>query len=92
MPVIYSIYGVMQLVILKLHYVWLFCMYIAGFFGTRLHDLCECIVASPDVGAAQDPFAPFSEALLNLHPQYCLDDHTSEWCKYHSKIQVPYYI
>ena len=43
-------------------------------------------MSSPDVAAARDPLAAFSEALVNLHSHYCLDDHTSEWCKYHSKI------
>jgi len=43
-------------------------------------------MASTDVLEAQDPLKAFSDALLNFHNHYCLDDHTSVWCQYHPKV------
>ena len=55
-------------------------------FINRAKKSLRHVMSSPDVVAARDPLAAFSEALVNLHSHYCLDDHTSEWCKYHSKV------
>ena len=43
-------------------------------------------MACPDVLEADDPLKAFSSALLNFHNHYCLDSHTSMWCKYHIKV------
>ena len=43
-------------------------------------------MASPDVVTAEDPLKAFSEALLNFHSHYCMDDHSSKWCQYHLKV------
>jgi len=44
------------------------------------------IACNPDIITAPHPLTAFSDALLNLHSHYCLDVHTSEWCKYHPKV------
>lgn len=55
-------------------------------FINRAKKSLRNVISSPDVAAASDPLGAFSEALVNLHSHYCLDNHTSEWCKYHSKV------
>ncbi|XP_065915443.1 uncharacterized protein [Dysidea avara] len=52
---------------------------------TRAKKSLRNIMACPDVLTSDDPLKAFSEALLNFHCHYCLDQHSSEWCKYHPK-------
>ena len=55
-------------------------------FINRAKKSLRQIMASPDVLSADEPLKAFSDALLNFHNHYCLDIHSSEWCKYHSKV------
>ena len=45
-------------------------------------------MVSADVLEAQDPLKAFSDALLNFHNHYYLDDYTSVWCQCHPKVYL----
>ena len=47
-------------------------------------------MSCPDVLDALDPLKAFSNALLNFHNHYCLDDNGSVWCKYHPEVRTYY--
>jgi len=57
-------------------------------FIKRAKKALRNIACNPDVITATHPLAAFSAALLNLHSHYCLDVHTSEWCKYHPQVII----
>ena len=55
-------------------------------FIRRAKKALRNIACSPDVITVTHPLTAFSTALLNLHSHYCLDVHTSEWCKYPQRL------
>ncbi len=43
------------------------------------------LIATDRVLESEDPYAVFSEGLLNFHAHYCVDDYSSPWC-WHEKV------
>ena len=52
-----------------------------------LHNL----IASDKVCESADPYASFSDGIMNFHAHYCRDDHTSFWC-HHDKVCLDMYL
>ena len=47
------------------------------------------LILSDKIQEGEDAFKSFSESILNFHPHYCLDVHSSPWC-HHDKVMHPY--
>ena len=47
------------------------------------------LISSEKIQGSDDPVKSFSEAILNFHSHYCLDDHSSPWCC-HEKVGILY--
>ena len=47
------------------------------------------LISSEKIQGSDDPLKSFSEAILNFHSHYCLDDHSSPWCC-HEKVGILY--
>ncbi len=43
------------------------------------------LISSDKIQNSANPYNDFSDGLLNFHPHYCLDDHSSVWCL-HEKV------
>lgn len=46
----------------------------------------KTLICADSVFAKEDPYAAFSEGILNFHSHYVLNDHSSPWC-YHDKVK-----
>ena len=54
-------------------------------FLTSCKSALSNLIGSDKVYSSENPFAAFSDGILNFHSHYCLNDHTSPWC-FHDKV------
>ena len=54
-------------------------------FLTSCKSALNNLIGSDKVYSSENPFAAFSDGIINFHSHYCLNDHTSLWC-FHDKV------